>query len=470
SRLLDRIQAANLRVVENVGVMPLHYHLLVSIGQLSKAYGALLTFATSLVMLCCNLVYLGWLSPLGFGAAAVVIVVGVAVHFYQERVNLPRRLRLDELERGVHGRYHETLSGYKELRLSDARTADYRGRMDRDNETVVAEGLRVTRTSTLGEIASRFFQFLLVFLLIFALPLFSSVEAVVILQMMTAVFVTMGPLTGVVDGIPAFTRARVALGAMRMLQREIFESREPPEPASGAALPPFESIELKGICFDFEDQDAERFRLGPVDLSVRRGEVLFVIGGNGSGKSVLMRVLTGLYHHRAGEIRYNGCALTSGQRQAYREQFAAVFGDFHLFREWLGAPPDPIRVQYWLERLDLADKTRYANGQFASVTLSAGQRRRLALLVALLEDRPILVLDEFGAEQDPAHKRMFYRELIPEMKARGATLVVVTHDDTYFGVADRVLKMEFGRVVSPEGRSASEQLSGLGSVLPIVPD
>ncbi len=449
-QLLDRLGAANLRVVERVGPPGLHYHIMTSVGRLASAYGSLLGFATSLVMLSCNLLYLGWLSPLGLAAALVVTAVGVAVHFRQEARNLPGRLRLDALDSAVHARHQEAIYGYKELRLSAARTEDFRRRLEEENARARDQGLQVTRISTLGDLASQLFQFLLVFLLVFALPRLAPLDAVVILQMMGAVFVTMGPLSGVVGGIPGFANARVALEAMRMLQREVLDTREPVEAAASRPLPVLQSIELRGLRFDFgAAANGDAFRLGPIDLQLRRGEVLFVVGGNGSGKTVLMRVLTGLYRHTGGTILHNGVPLGDDARQAYRELFATVFSDFYLFRNLLGRPDADARtIERWLERLDLAGKTSVAGGVFDTVALSAGQRKRLAFLVAMLEERPVLVLDEFGAEQDPEHRRRFYRELLPELKARGTTVVVVSHDDAYYDAADRIVRMDYGRIVA----------------------
>jgi putative ATP-binding cassette transporter len=451
NRLLDQLGAANLRLVERVQPSALHYHLMGTIGQLAGAYGSLLSFFISLVLLICNFFYLGWLSPFGLGAAIVITSVGVVVHFRQEARNMERRIVLDRLSNKVGARHREYIDGYKELRLSAAKTDDYRKRVDRDNRDFIAEGLAATRVSTLGDLATNFFQFVLVFVVVFFLPVYQRTDPVVILQIMTAIFVTMGPLSGVVGAFPGFSRAKVALSNLRMLQHEMAQTREPRVTSGAQQLPEFESIELRRLCFDFQKETSdERFRLGPLDLKIRRGDVLFIIGGNGSGKTVLMRVLTGLYHHTGGTILYNGRELLDAERQQYRERFSAVFSDFHLFGELVGMQGvDPALVQRWLERLDLAGKTVYKDGNFTSVALSAGQRKRLAFLVSMLEDRPIFVLDEFGAEQDPAHRRRFYRELLPELRAKGKTVIVVTHDDAYFDAADRIVKMDFGGIVEP---------------------
>jgi putative ATP-binding cassette transporter len=443
--LLDRLGSANLRIVERVSAASLHYHLLGTIGNLASAYGTLLGCVTSGVMLVCNFVYVGWLSPVGLAAAMLITIVGVAVHFWQERLVVERRQRLDHLGNVLSARHREFLDGYKELRLSERKLRSYRAGIDSLNEETLEQGIKVTRISTAGDLGTNFFQFLLILAIVFAVPLLTRIDAVTIMQLITAVLVTMGPLSGVVGSIPGFTRARIAIDNLNMLQAEIEATRESPRQKPGASWPRFESVELRGVEFDF---GAGGFHFGPVDLGVRRGEVIFIVGGNGSGKTVLLRLLSALYHPSAGVILYNGAALREEQRQAYREQFSAVFSDFYLFQELLGAvEPDPDAIAEWLQRLDLADKTRLEGGRFTSVALSAGQRKRLAFAVAMLEERPICILDEFGAEQDPEHRARFYRELIPLLREAGKTVIVVSHDDAYFDAGDRVIRMDFGRIV-----------------------
>lgn len=454
--LLERLAAANLRVLERIGSSGLHYHLMTTINNLSAAYGTLLGFVTSFMILACNFVYIGWLSPAGLVAALLVTLVGLTVHFRQERLNLAGKQRLDWLGNVISARHREALDGYKELRLASAKRTDYGARIDEVNREFSTQGLAVTKISTAGDLATNFFQFFLILILVFMLPRLVALDAVVIMQLMAAILVTIAPLSGAVGAFPGFTRARIALENLRMLQEEMDATRELPEDPAGRRLPEFQSIELRGVEFSF---GGEGFRLGPLDLTVRRGDVVFLVGGNGSGKTVLLRVLTALYHETAGGILYNGRPLAAQERQAYREQFAAVFSDFYLFRELLGhRGAGPQAVHAWLQRLDLADKTRFAEDEFSTVELSAGQRKRLAFAVAMLDNRPIVVLDEFGAEQDPEHRRSFYRDLIPLLRKQGKTVIVVTHDDTYFDAGDRVLKMDFGRIVSEQPAARGRML------------
>jgi putative pyoverdin transport system ATP-binding/permease protein len=177
--------------------------------------------------------------------------------------------------------------------------------------------------------------------------------------------------------------------------------------------------------------------------------MLFIVGGNGSGKSTLLRILTGLYHSQSGSITMDGTLISQETAVWYRSHFAVVFSEYHLFDRLYGLGNVPAeRVNEMLQLMQLTDKTAYKNGRFTSLDLSHGQRKRLALLVALLEDRPILVLDEWAADQDPPFRRFFYEELLPQLKQQGKAIVAVTHDDKYFDRADRVVKMEYGEFVS----------------------
>jgi putative ATP-binding cassette transporter len=175
---------------------------------------------------------------------------------------------------------------------------------------------------------------------------------------------------------------------------------------------------------------------------------VFLVGGNGSGKTTLAKLLVGLYAPAAGEVRVDGERVDDGNRDAYLRRFSAVFSDFYLFERFLGleGPGLDGKAAEYLETLQLAHKVSVHDGRLSTTDLSQGQRKRLALLTAFLEDRPIYLFDEWAADQDPVFKRFFYLRLLPELKARGKTVVAVTHDDHYYGVADRVVKLDYGRV------------------------
>jgi putative ATP-binding cassette transporter len=214
---------------------------------------------------------------------------------------------------------------------------------------------------------------------------------------------------------------------------------------------------LAGVEYRYPGDGGESgFDVGPIDLQLYRGELVFLVGGNGSGKSTLARLLTGLHRPSAGEIRLDGQPVQAEQWQAYRQLFASVFTDFHLFARLLGPlgqEVDESLVGRWLDQLRLSHKIRFSAGRLAGTRFSQGQRKRLALLLAMLEDRDILILDEWAADQDPLFRRLFYRELLPQLKAAGKTILAITHDDHYFDQADRLLKMDGGRLHELSGQA-----------------
>jgi len=209
------------------------------------------------------------------------------------------------------------------------------------------------------------------------------------------------------------------------------------------------AIELKGVGYAFPAAEGgEAFVLGPVDLRLDRGECVFIVGDNGSGKTTLIKVLLGLYAPQEGKVLLDGEPVTDATRDEYRQLFTTIFADYYLFGDLPQAGGElPAEATRYLQRLELAHKVGVRDGRFSTLDLSTGQRKRLALIQAWLERRPVLVFDEWAADQDPTFRQIFYTQLLPELKQLGRTLVVISHDDRYFHTADRVVRLERGRIV-----------------------
>ncbi|MFE3542830.1 ATP-binding cassette domain-containing protein [Nocardia sp. NPDC059177] len=199
-----------------------------------------------------------------------------------------------------------------------------------------------------------------------------------------------------------------------------------------------------------DESEDSGFRLGPIDLVFEPGQISFIVGGNGSGKSTLAKLITGLYVPRTGSLSLNGERIDHDNIEWYRQNSSAVFTDFHLFEDYLGfaRPGIDSEVQRYLDELQIAHKVTVRDGRLSTVDLSQGQRKRLALLTALLEDRQIYVFDEWAADQEPRFREVFYREILTDLKRRGKTVIVITHDDRYFDCADQLIKLDFGLVAA----------------------
>ena len=222
------------------------------------------------------------------------------------------------------------------------------------------------------------------------------------------------------------------------------------------AHPDWQTLELRDVTFHYPDQ---RFAVGPLNLTLKRGELVFLIGGNGSGKSTLAMLLTGLYQPISGQILVDGQPLAAERPEEYRKLFSAVFTDVWLFDRLLGPQgeeADPALVATWLERLQMAHKLQLENGKIADLRLSKGQKKRVALLLALAESRDIILLDEWAADQDPHFRREFYQVLLPLMQQMGKTVFAISHDDHYFQHADRLLEMRAGQLAELTGEEREQ--------------
>jgi len=250
------------------------------------------------------------------------------------------------------------------------------------------------------------------------------------------------PLLSAVGALPTLLTAQVAFRKLKQFALAPYR----PEFPRPQIFPGWQTLELRDVTFKYQDNE---FAIGPINMTLKRGELVFLIGGNGSGKSTLAMLLTGLYQPLNGEILLDGKPMAQDKPEDYRKLFSAVFTDVWLFDELLGPEgqqADPALVEKWLEQLKMSHKLELENGKILNLKLSKGQKKRVALLLALAEERDILLLDEWAADQDPHFRRDFYQVLLPLMQQMGKTIFAISHDDHYFIHADRLLEMRNGHL------------------------
>ena len=218
-----------------------------------------------------------------------------------------------------------------------------------------------------------------------------------------------------------------------------------PGPITAAPI----KLELQNLTYEYSDQAGEyNFTLGPINLVMQSGELIFFTGGDGSGKTTLIKLLTGLYTAQAGSISCNGKPVSPQEMEAYQQLFSVIFADVYLFDQLLGLDALDEQAQHYLDKLQLQHKVTIHEGTLSTTNLSYGQRKRLALLTAYLEDRPVYIFDEWASGQDPEFREIFYRQLLPELKQQGKLVIVISHNDHYYAVADRVIAMDLGQIKS----------------------
>jgi putative pyoverdin transport system ATP-binding/permease protein len=447
--LSREILAVPLREFEKVGSHRLLAVLTEDVPAIAGALvGVPIVGVNAAILLCC-LLYLGWLSPLLLIGVLGFLVVGVLTYLMLVRKALGQ-LHLARREHDTLMHHFRGLTeGFKELKMHSGRREEFL----REFLGRTAAGLRDRNTAGLTFYAAagtwgQLLFFICIGLLLFALRTPEYASRAVVSGYVLTVLYAVAPVETIMTWLPILGRARVALRAVEDLDLRLATGAcEPGDEAAGPSpAPPFEQVELAGVTYAYRGGAEDGFVLGPVDLTLRRGELVFVAGGNGSGKTTLAKLLVGLYAPASGEVLLNRRAVGDRDRAHYRQLFSVLFTGGYIFDHLLGTgivQPD-ARVRQYLSRLELGHKVRIEGDKFSTTELSQGQRKRLALLAAYLEDRPVYIFDEWASHQDPRFKEVFYTRLLPELKARGKAVLVISHDDRYFHVADRVVKFDSG--------------------------
>lgn len=486
-RLSRQILATELKTLEGLGLPRLLVVLTEDIQAIATAAGIVPVIVINIASAATCMVYIAWLSWQVLALVFLLtLVASVSCRWFlvqgQKGLNAAR-----EQQDRLFQHFRTLVDGVKELKLQYFGRADF---LQRDLELTAQ---RVKRANTVGlslyailDSWGRFIYFFAVGLILFALPRWIGISPETRFTYVLTFTYLLGPMESLVNKLPFLSRASIALNKIERLGLSLDQDLKaiaPPPPAvdrpqlelqgvthiyrlaKGEKLAEGESagkgdlaqVGLRDRAKDQELTDQE-FTFGPIDLAVYPGELIFIVGGNGSGKSTLAKLLTGLYPPTSGVIRLNGQSIDDTNREWYRQHFSVVFSDFYLFERLLESAQDGDEgtldksaldksALAYLKKLQLDHKVSIKAGQFSTTALSQGQRKRLALLRAYLEDRPIYLFDEWAADQDPTFRDIFYTQLLPELKAKGKIVFAISHDDRYFHLADRLLKLDYGSVV-----------------------
>jgi putative pyoverdin transport system ATP-binding/permease protein len=452
-RIVDKIRYSDLVSIENIGRAPAYNVISTHALNISRAATVIVTAFTALALLCWASLIILYLSVTAFLilAGAVMFVV-VTFNANQARVTAWTTESVKQDNRFVEA-FGDLIDGFKELKLNAAKANDF---VEVSLKPLAAEvralrteaGLGLNRSILLATLG----LFIVLAALVFLLPLLAPSEVYKLPRLTTFMVFLFGPLGQVIGILPTFNDAIASVREIERVEQilnSIYEQGLADPISAVGPAPSFETLECTTLAFSYRDERGQpSFSLAPLNFQLSKGDLIFITGGNGSGKSTFLKVLAGLYPPARGSIAWNGVVVDSDNRQRYRSLFSAVFSDFHLFDRVYGIKEvDQRRVRDLLDLTDLSHKTSIVDRQITTVDLSSGQRKRLALVLSLLEDKPILLLDEWAAEQDPPFRRKFYREILPWLKEQEKTVVAVTHDDDHYDIADRVLKMQFGNFV-----------------------
>ena len=459
-RLSHQILATELKPLETIGLPRLLVVLTEDVQAIATAAGVVPMLVINTASAAGCMLYISWLSWQVLALVAVLtLVASISCRWFLvtgwRGLNQAR-----EHQDRLFQHFRTLIDGIKELKLHPV------GQQDFLNADLSQTALRVKTANERGmsqfavvDSWGKFIYFFAVGLILFALPRWIGISPETRFGYLLTFTYVLGPMESLVNKIPFLSRASIALKKIKTLglslsntqvgNAQLATTTVVENSIAPLAKGSWHQLTIKEATHTYRtDQGDREFTLGPINLTVHPGELIFIIGGNGSGKSTLAKLLTGLYAPKSGAIYLDAQPITPQNQDWYRQHFSAIFSDFYLFERLLGFSngSDDRKAQAYLEKLQLDHKVSISQGQFSTTDLSQGQRKRLTLLSAYLEDRPIYLFDEWAADQDPTFKDIFYTQFLSDLKAQGKTLFVISHDDRYFHLADRLIKLDYGSV------------------------
>ncbi|MDQ1354179.1 MAG: hypothetical protein QG657_4488 [Acidobacteriota bacterium] len=449
-RLIDKVFLSTYQSFEKLDRGRVFATLNDDTAQIANSAGVIVALITSVITAICAFVYLGTIA---FWATAVTLAVAIFIASLYGFVSGKARQYFEEARdtRNVYmGLLNGLLDGFKELSLRLNKKRQYRGDVEKTTmefqDKMAMAIIRFINAFLIGE------SMLLIVLgaVSFAIPrIFPNISTFTLMSFIMILLYLIGPVNVILNSIPNIMQIRVSWNRVKEFERDVPANLDPQkliasEPARGEV----ERITAKDVEFAYEsDNKDETFTVGPLDFEAKKGEITFIIGGNGSGKTTLAKLLTGLYLPQKGQVQIEGQNLGD---QEVGEYFSTVFSGYHLFAKLYDVDLTKLekkeQANNYLKLLNLSEKVQIGDAGFSTIDLSGGQKKRLALLQCYLEDAPIYLFDEVAADQDPEFRKFFYRTLLQKMKEEGKIVIAITHDDHYFDVADKIIKMDMGRI------------------------
>jgi putative ATP-binding cassette transporter len=422
------------------------------VHDLSAASMSIIEFAKSAIMIVASLAYMTYLS---WQLSIVVFIVaagGVLIYVFGMKRIRVRLNRARTLENDFMKYFTAIIAGFKEIQM------DPRKGRDLYNKKVLTTAAESEENNI--KAYSRFLNFqitgqILFYLLIASVLMVFSVtfqlKSTVVVNYMFVLLFLLQAIETLMVMMPSLSKARISTQRVNQLRENLVkEDFRNEESETYFSLDEFESIVVENFNYAYGENGPEPgvFGIGPISFELNKGELIFIYGGNGSGKTTFVQSMLGLLSPDEGLIKYNGEILNAENYKKYRTLFSVVFSDFYLFEEFYGLKEiDEELLNEYLELFEIKAKVEIVDGKFSTIDLSTGQRKRLALVGALIEKKPILVMDEWAADQDPFFRAKFYNEILPLFAEKGITVLAITHDDKYYSVADRLYKMEEGKLI-----------------------
>ncbi len=455
SEIYDLLKNTSVLTVEKFGYSKIISVLNTDIANVIGIGQAMPILLMQIAMMLCFMSFLAYIDFGVFAFTLSLVIFGFVSNlflrrFSQRQLSISREY-VDELQESVGGLVY----GLKEIKLNTKKCKDY------FDNTLLFNNKNYTRTQKNGfAIANligsygRLLYYISLGVAAFIFGSFSSISPDDIVLIIVILLLLEGPVMTLTGFVVQFANASVSIKRFDLLKRQLIEEKVSHVPIPIEEWAAVKHTQIRFIYDNEPEETSDNFVLGPLDFTIRRGEITFIVGGNGSGKSTLGKLITLHYTPESGEICFGNKKADEDSIYSLRQEISAVFSDFFLFNRLLGvndlADLD-VKVREYLIQMQLADKVSYANGKFSTISsLSDGQKRRLALIVSLIEDKNLYLFDEWAADQDPQFRKLFYLQILPDLRSKGKAVVVITHDERYFDIADQIFLLENGRILTKD--------------------
>jgi cyclic peptide transporter len=425
----------------------------------------------SCILILCALGYLFWISVVVGLIITGLMVLLLCLYLYKNKGIENELSKLRDLQDDYYKYLIDLLDGFKELKMSLRRNDTIYSKFLKNNRV---EGKRLGISSSVkymnNELIGSYSWFAILGVTLFILPNIYKVSSEQLTSFVITILYLMTPVATLISIVPLYTRVKVAFTRIQELENMLLTQVKSEVLDNELTLKDaFRTLKLVDVVYEYFDVHKQKlFVVGPINLEIVQGELIFITGGNGSGKSTFINLLTGLYEPSEGYIYFNEEKITKDIYPYYRNKIYAIFTNNYLFSsnyDSFSLDPGNEKLKEFISKLKVNNILQFVEGKdFINNNLSKGQQKRLAMIYALMEEREILVLDEWAAEQDPQFRDYFYSFLLPHFKDLGKTMLLVTHDDYYFSYCDRIIKFDFGKIVSDTYLVSKSEIAGSPNV------
>lgn len=448
-RIVKYLMNTELPEFETLGRAEIYTRLTKDTNEISNSASSIANGCQAIVLVFFAILYLGFINITAFVITIALLGLAISNYFMGSNKIQSEIGEAVALETVYFEKINEITGGFKEIKISRQKKVDlFVGRIQALSLSLRDKKIITSSKMSFYFVFAQAFFYILLGVMVFVVPVLDqSVLANVAKISATILFIIM-PLGDAVGTFEVVNKATVAVSNLNQLEKRLQDNTSdgPEDTELHGVFSGFDVLKFTNLRFEYRDvQGRDQFGIGPVNFQVNRGDIIFIIGGNGSGKSTLVKLLTGLYTPVEGHIQVDKVKVNKENIQEYRDLYSVIFSDFFLFSEMYGVKGlETGKILRLLKQMHLNEKTGFKNGAFTNTSLSTGQRKRLAMISLIMEDKQVLVFDEWAADQDPEFRKYFYNELIYDFKQLGKTIIAITHDDHYFHKADKIYKMDYG--------------------------